>query len=335
MFWRCPACTFDNPIKENECQVCLAKKPNSTPNSPLLKGNSERIPNLNLNSNSNSSLNSNGHSNSNSDPEFEFDMIDLPSSPSSSSSQVYVGSSSTSKSTILSNLKKIYHQIPKPKVEFWECKTCTFLNERKSARCQICNIGIRPENELNRKTNTKKCESCTVDCLADEILCPVCSFKFPVQTQLNENILKQTWECPQCSHINQPGDSTCEKCSLRDLAREEMLSLYLINKLKDEEIQNRTNDLQVMIEIETRNLQNQFGDENRLAHIEISKNVDLILDIQEKKAQEEWKQLFQALNGKPFKDSDFPRRQGFFEIYFSFYFYYFKLKIKHFFFFLS
>ena len=113
------------------------------------------------------------------------------------------------------------------------------------------------------------------------------------------------WECPQCQTSNQPDDSTCGTCDLHDAGRADLLTMQAVTKITEDERQKHHLAMQELVDVETRRLEEIYGHENKLAHIEMSKNVEVMLDLQEKQAQYQFELLKDRLGPKLFEDSEF------------------------------
>jgi len=99
-------------------------------------------------------------------------------------------------------------------------------------------------------------------------------------------------------------------CNYQDVVREEMLNLLLVGRIKEEDRKELQEEIQAMAEVEARQLMLVYGVENKLAHIEMSAKVEILLELQEKKARQEWDQLVAAHQDKSFTDPDFlPNRK--------------------------
>ena len=77
-----------------------------------------------------------------------------------------------------------------------------------------------------------------------------------------------------------------------------MLNLALVRRLEREEREQQLGEAAAKVELETRELEEAYGREDKLAHVEMSKNVEVMLDLQEKKAQADFARLERELAGR-------------------------------------
>jgi len=195
----------------------------------------------------------------------------------------------------------------------WSCSVCTLDNELLAEVCQACGSGKKPPGRKTEVT-TKQCAGCTLAHPLEAVTCTACLRPFPReglpraaqrQQQHQEEAWSQPWDCPQCGARNEAAESRCAACGLHDVGREELLNAVLVRRLDREQREQQLKVVEALVEEETRRLEEQYGRENKLAHVEMSKNVEVMLEMQEKKAQADFELLEREMAGGLFEDPDF------------------------------
>ena len=216
--------------------------------------------------------------------------------------------------------------------ESWQCDVCQHLNSQNSWICSFCSSfkqspltnfekdpidplllpleGIDEETakliqEICKSEMTKYNEGKTSSS-------PHISYyedKTTEQQRVIKNKLKtevdSPWRCSICQSMNEPSAHICSVCECEDKNRSEILTKMLIRKMELEEEENKRKATQeINISEETKKMLIFYEEENTLAGFELTKHVETMMSLQEKKAIQEWNDIVKSLNG-PYEDKSF------------------------------